>query len=165
MSLKPEPEYKEPEMKSKILNIFITLLAMAAISSCSKEMPGKADHVNTNGDGLRSITITGAVTDAQSGKPLEDITIHFKAYPQDTPDASPLIIDEVHTTSNGTYTVHASGLLYEPLLCVLTAQDVKDVYESKTNQVIISWSGMSYDKESGQFVVNDCTFQLNKKSE
>lgn len=149
-------------MKKKILNIFITLLAMAAISSCSKEMSDVPEYDMMGEDGLRSIIITGAVSDAQNGQPLEGITIHFKAYPQDTPDASPIIIDEVHTTSTGTYTINVTGQIYEPLLCVLTTQDPGNVYESRTNQVIVTWSGTSYDRTNGRFVVNDCTFQLTK---
>lgn len=152
-------------MKNKILNILMLLSAMTALLSCSKEMAGGIHGDAIGNPDIRSIIITGGVTDAESGQPLEDITIHFKAYPQDAPDASPVIIDEFHTTSSGTYTVHASGPIYESLLCVLTAQDANEVYESKTNQVIVSWSGMSYDKDAGQFVVNDCIFQLNKKSE
>lgn len=152
-------------MRKKILNIFMILLAAAVCSSCSVDMFDGLALDMSSGERLRSITITGAVTDAQSGKPLEDITIYFKAYPQDTPDARPIISTEVHTTSNGTYTIQESEPIDESLLCVLTTQDANGVYESKTNQVIVSWSGLSYDKTSGQFIVNDCSFQLNKKSE
>ena len=123
--------------------------------------PGHSGDMMGDKD-TRSIIITGAVTDASTGQPLEDITIHFKAYPQDIPDASPIFTDEVHSTSSGTFTIHASGNIYESLLCVLTAQDAGNIYESKTNQVIVTWSGPSFDRNSGTFVVNDCTFQLKK---
>ena len=84
---------------------------------------------------------------------------------QNAPGTSPLIIDEVHTTSKGTYTINVSGVINEPLLCILTAEDVTDAYEGKSNQVNISWRGTSFDRETGTFVVNDCSFQLSKKSE
>lgn len=138
------------------------LSATIAFFACSAEMRAPQQDGIIAPDGLRSIVITGVVTDASSSQPLEDITIHFKAYPQGSPDASPLITDEVHTTSSGTFTIHASGEFHESLLCVLTAHDASDVYESKTNQVIVTWSGMSYDKDTGRFVVNDCSFQLQK---
>lgn len=138
------------------------LSATTALSSCSKDMFDASDRDLMVEEGLRSVVITGAVTDAKTGQPLEDITIHFKAYPKNNLEASPLIIDEVHTTSNGTYTINAAGKISEPLLCVLTAKDAQGIYDAKTNQVIVSWSGMSYDKKYGRFVVNDCTFQLTK---
>ena len=150
-------------MRTRIAHILILLLAATVAVSCSKadmaieDMAGKPR--------VRSILITGAVMDAQSGQALENITIHLRAYPQDSPDASPIIIDEVHTNSNGEYTVQIYGDFHEPLLCTLSTQDSKDTYETKTNQVIISWSGTSFDKSSGTFVINDCSFQLNKKSE
>ena len=150
-------------MRTKIAHILILLLAATVAVSCSKADMAIEDMAGN--PRVRSILITGAVMDAQTGQALEDITIHFRAYPQEHPDADPIIIDEVHTTSNGTYTIQAYGEIYEPLLCVLTTQDNKEIYESKTNQVIISWNGISYDKTNGQFVVNDCTFQLSKKSE
>lgn len=150
-------------MRTKIAHILILLLAATVAVSCSKADMAIEDMAGN--PRVRSILITGAVMDAQSGQALEDITIHFRAYPQEHPDADPIIIDEVHTTSNGTYTIQAYGEIYEPLLCVLTTQDNKEIYESKTNQVIISWSGTSFDKSSGTFVINDCSFQLSKKSE
>jgi hypothetical protein len=114
---------------------------------------------------IRSVIITGVVTDAQNGQVLEDITIHFDAYPQNAPDTSPLLIDEVHTTSRGTYTIKVSGVIHKPLICILTAEDDTNAYESKSNQVNITWRGTSFDRKTGTFVVNDCSFQLNKKSE
>ena len=152
-------------MKKDFLNILTMLLTMAAFFSCSKEMPGGFHEDAMGNPDIRSVIITGVVTDAQNGQVLEDITIHFDAYPQNAPGTSPLIIDEVHTTSKGTYTINVSGVINEPLLCILTAEDVTDAYEGKSNQVNISWRGTSFDRKTGTFVVNDCSFQLNKKSE
>ena len=150
----------KPEMKKDFLNILTMLLTMAAFLSCSKEMPGGIHEDAMGNPAIRSVIITGAVTDAQSGQVLEDITIHFEAYSQNAPGTSPLIIDEVHTTSKGTYTINVSGVINEPLLCILTAEDGTDAYEGKSN-----WRGTSFDRKTGTFVVNDCSFQLNKKSE
>lgn len=150
-------------MRTRIVHILTLLLAAAAALSCSKADMSIEDMAGN--PRVKSIVITGIVTDAQSGQPLENITIHFKAYPKDYPDAAPIIIDEVHTNSNGAYTIQTGVEIYEPLLCTLSAQDSKDIYESKTNQVIVSWSGTSFDNSSGTFVVNDCSFQLSKKQE
>jgi hypothetical protein len=148
-------------MMKNLSYILTLLLAATAVLSCSKADIAIEDVVENTGE--RSIIITGAVTDAQNGQALEDITIHFKAYPQDSPDASPIIIDEVHTNSKGEYTIQIYGDFHEPLLCTLSTQDSKDTYETKTNQVIISWNGTSFDKNSGTFVINDCSFQLSKR--
>jgi regulator of protease activity HflC (stomatin/prohibitin superfamily) len=67
-----------------------------------------------------------------------------------------------NTNKNGIFTIDVSGEIHESLLCTLTAADTEHVYESKTNQVIITWSGTSYDKSSGKFVVNDCSFQMTR---
>jgi hypothetical protein len=149
-------------MKKNILNIMMMLLTMAAFLSCSKEMPGGIHGDTMENLDIRSIIITGAVTDAHNGQVLEDITIHFEAYHQNATDASPLIIDQVHTTSLGTYTINVSGDFNEPVLCILRSHDTRNIYASKTNHVNISWGGTSYDRKTGTFVVNDCNFQLNR---
>mgnify|MGYP003457266671 FL=1 len=147
-------------MRTRIAHILILLLAATVAVSCSKADMAIEDMAGN--PGVKSIVITGIVTEAQNGQPLENITIHFKAYPKDSPDAAPIIIDEVHTNSNGAYTIQTGVEIYYPLLCTLSAEDSKDIYESKTNQVIVTWSGPSFDRNSGTFVVNDCTFQLKK---
>jgi putative lipoprotein (rSAM/lipoprotein system) len=148
-------------MRTRIAHILTLLLAAAAALSCSKADMSIEDMAGN--PRVKSIVITGIVTDAQNGQPLENITIHFKAYPKDSPDAAPIIIDEVHTNSKGEYTIQIYGDFHEPLLCTLSTQDSKDTYETKTNQVIISWNGTSFDKNSGTFVINDCSFQLSKR--
>ena len=50
-----------------------------------------------------------------------------------------------------------------PLLCIVTAEDMKGIYESQTQQVLISWKNMSFDEIANMFVVNNCNFQLSKK--
>lgn len=149
-------------MKHRIINILMALSAMTALVSCSTGMDKEPSHDMSESSDSRSIIITGAVTDAHDAYPLEDITIHFQAYPQDAPDASPIMTDEVYTTSNGTFTIHENVETYKSLLCVLTASDPDNIYASQTKQVIVTWGGTSYDKKSGTFVVNDCIFHLNK---
>ena len=96
------------------------------------------------------------------GNPLEDITINFKAYPQDDADASPISSETVYTNSKGTYSIHADGDARQ-LLCTITAEDKSGTYEIQTKQVIVTWKGSSYDAETNMFIVNDCNFQLSRK--
>lgn len=149
-------------MKNKILNIFMILLAATTLSSCSVDLADIAFDGLMDGNKIKSVVITGIVTDAQNGEPLKDIRIYFQAYPQNTPDAPSVMTSEVYTNKNGIFTIDVSGEIHESLLCTLTATDTEHVYESKTNQVIITWSGTSYDKSSGKFVVNDCSFQMTR---
>ena len=109
----------------------------------------------------RSILVTGSVSD-MDGKALEDITITLKAYPQDDAGASPVTSETTYSSNKGTYSIRAKGSDMQ-LICLITAEDMNGVYESLTQQVIISWKGMAFDEYSNMFIVNDCNFQLNKK--
>lgn len=148
-----------PEMKKIILYISTLLLASAGLWSCSAEMMSDEDMAATAD---RCIFITGIVTDMDSGNKLEDIEIEFKAYPQNNAEtAPPVAVDQVYTNSEGIFTIICNGY-HEPLLCVLVAKDAESLYESQTKQIMVTWSGPSYDHDSNMFVVNDCTFQLKK---
>ena len=105
--------------------------------------------------------VSGSVSDV-SGNALEDITITLKAYPQDDTAAAPLTSETTYTSNKGTYSIRTIGAA-EPLLCIITAEDMNGIYENQTQQVLISWKGMSFDEASNMFVVNDCNFQLSKK--
>ncbi len=135
----------------------VTLLSVTtAVLSCSVDMYDAEVPYQE-----RTMLVTGSVSDT-SGNPLEDITITLKAYPQDDAAASPLTTETAYTNNKGTYSIHTKG--YEtPLLCIITAEDMAGTYESKTQQVLISWKGLSFDEASNTFVVNDCNFNLNRK--
>lgn len=135
----------------------VTLLSVTtAVLSCSVDMYDAEVPYQE-----RTMLVTGSVSDT-SGNPLEDITITLKAYPQDDAAASPLTTETAYTNNKGTYSIHAKG--YEtPLLCIITAEDMAGTYESKTQKVLISWKGLSFDEASNTFVVNDCNFNLNRK--
>ena len=72
------------------------------------------------------------------------------------------VIPVVELKWEGTYSIRTKGA-DDPLLCIITAEDMSGIYENQTQQVLISWKGMSFDEESNMFVVNDCNFQLSKK--
>lgn len=145
-------------MKSLIKNIFSILLAAAVVSSCFKS-DVSADMMGTP-EGNR-IIISGIVTD-NSGKVLEDIKIDFQAYPQDRLTAAPLATSETYTTSEGLFVIQVAGFDGTPLHCKLTASDPQEYYQKRETNVIVSWSGLSYDSYNSTFVVNDCSFQLTR---
>lgn len=131
------------------------LSAATAVLSCSAEMNDEILFTE------RTILVTGSVSDI-SGNALEDITITLKAYPQDDAAAAPVASETAYTSNKGTYSIRAKGA-DEPLLCIVTAEDINGIYKNQTQQLLISWKGMSFDEASNMFVVNDCNFQLSKK--
>ena len=143
------------------ITYIVALLSVAtAVLSCSAEAM-KQDPEALNPYIERTILVTGSVSDLY-GNALEDITITLKAYPQDDAAASPTTSMITYTSNKGTYSIRAKGSDME-LMCMITAEDAKGAYESQTQQVMISWKGMSFDETSNTFVVNDCNFQLSRK--
>ena len=147
-------------MKKLITYVLMALLNTAALSSCSVEM-FDPDGDSIGDAGHREMVITGLVTDLEGDKVLEDITIRFDAYLQANP-GRPVITDEVHTGNQGMFTIQASYADSGNLMCILTAEDPKGIYQSLSKQIIITWTGTSYDKKLQMYVVNDCNFQLRK---
>lgn len=148
-------------MKKLIIYILLSLLGTTVLSSCNAEVFDSEGDITGIGN-WNKVVVTGTVSDANSGSALEDITIHFKAYPQAHPDAAPVVTDEVHTGNNGAFTIMTPTIAPYKLLCTLTATDPKGQYESHTKQIIITWQGTSYDKDLQMYVVNNCNFQLKK---
>ena len=148
-------------MKKLMTYFLLALLGTTVLSSCSMGVFDAEPGIIGDGES-REVIITGLITDAESSKALEDITVYFKAYPQDKPDAGPVMTDEVHTGNNGTFTIQAPTGDPGNLLCTLTADDPTGIYQSHTKQIIITWKGTSFDKELQKYVVNDCNFQLRK---
>ena len=148
----------------KRIRIFIcyiaALLSVAtAVLSCSVEaMPEDSEGAYYMD---RTILVTGSVSD-MNGNAVEDITITLKAYPQNDVSAPPVASETTYTSNKGTYSIHAKGSQMQ-LLCTITAEDMNGMYESQTQQVIVSWKGMAFDETSNMFIVNNCNFQLNKK--
>lgn len=135
----------------------VALLSVAtAVLSCSEGMYETEIPYSE-----RTMLVSGSVSD-MSGNALEDITIKLKAYPQDNAEADPVTSETTYTSNKGTYSIHAKGAEM-PLLCIVTAEDMKGIYESQTQQVLISWKNMSFDEIANMFVVNNCNFQLSKK--
>lgn len=149
----------------RTIRIFITYIAAllsvaTAVLSCSIEP--NVDIVDMESTAPRkSILITGSVFN-MDGQSLEDIAITFKAYPKDDVNAAPISTETAYSNSKGTFSIMAEGANME-LLCVVTAEDPNCIYESQTQQIFVSWKGVSYDQTSNQYIKNDCNFVLSKK--
>lgn len=109
----------------------------------------------------KSILITGSVY-SQEGQPLEDITITFKAYPQADVKADPISTETAYSNSKGTFSLQADGADMD-LFCILTAEDPDGIYEVQTKEIYVSWKGVSFDEMTNTYIVNDCSFILNRK--
>ena len=146
-------------IRTFICYIAALLSLMTAVLSCSVEAMLQDSEGAKYVD--RSILLTGSVSD-MSGNALEDITITLKAFTKDDASAAPVTSETTYTSNKGTYSIHAKGSQMQ-LLCTITAEDMNGMYESQTQQVIVSWKGMAFDETSNMFIVNDCNFQLNRK--
>lgn len=109
----------------------------------------------------RSILITGSVSN-QDGQALEDIAITFKSYPQDDVTAAPISTETAYSNSKGTFSLQADGADID-LFCIVTAEDPGGIYESQNQQIFVSWKGVSFDEMTNTYIVNDCSFVLNRK--
>lgn len=138
-------------------NIIFLLSAVTAFVSCSEAFI-VMDKVD---DAEGRIIITGTISELGSAQPLKDIRVVFQAYDAEAASLSLVCKDEVYSGNDGVYAIEA----YAPggrLRCVLTAEDMNGKYKSQTQEIIVTWSGPSYDRHSNSFVVNDCNFQLSK---
>lgn len=149
----------------RTIRIFITYIAAllsvaTAVLSCSIEP--NVDIVDMESAAPRkSILITGSVFN-MDGQSLEDIAITFKAYPKDDVNAAPISTETAYSNSKGTFSIMAEGADME-LLCIVTAEDPDGIYESQNQQIFVSWKGVSFDETANQYIVNDCSFVLNRK--
>ena len=109
----------------------------------------------------KMISITGAVC-SQDGQVLEDIAITFRSYLQNDMDAALITTKTVYSNSKGEFSILAEGADTD-LFCNLTAEDPSGLYESQTRKILVSWEGVSFDRLSNTYVVNDCNFVLNRK--
>ena len=109
----------------------------------------------------KMISITGAVC-SQDGQVLEDIAITFRSYLQNDMDAALITTETVYSNSKGEFSILAAGADTD-LFCILTAEDPSGLYESQTRKILVSWEGVSFDRSSNTYVVNDCSFVLDRK--
>lgn len=149
----------------RTIRTFITYIAAllsvaTAVLSCStgvfESMPDMDGALPE-----KSILITGMVVN-NKGEALEDITITFKAYPEDDVNAAPISTETAYSNSKGTFSIMADGAEMD-LICIVNAEDPDGIYESQSQQIFVSWKGVSFDASNNQYIVNDCSFVLNRK--
>ena len=145
--------------RTYIFSIAALLSVATAVLSCSV---GVFDAMPDMDGALpeKMISITGAVC-SHDGQLLEDVAITFKSYLQNDMDAAPITTETVYSNSKGEFSILAEGADID--LCILTAEDPSGLYESQTIQILVSWEGVSFDRLSNTYVVNDCNFVLNGK--
>lgn len=107
----------------------------------------------------KGLLITGLVSDKNSGKALEDITITFWAFYQNDVDGPAIMTEVVHTDSKGIYTIFVEAT-DKPLFCILTAEDKEHRHRRQTQQIFINWNDLSFDEERNTFVINSCNFEI-----
>lgn len=146
--------------RTYISYIAALLSAATAVLSCSV---GVYDAMPDMEGALpeKMISITGAVC-SQDGQVLEDIAITFRSYLQNDMDAALITTKTVYSNSKGEFSILAEGADTD-LFCNLTAEDPSGLYESQTRKILVSWEGVSFDRLSNTYVVNDCNFVLNRK--
>jgi hypothetical protein len=142
-------------MRHIILNIVILLLASTAVLSCSTGMPGTLDP------DARTLVISGVTTDSSTDEPLEDVKITLQATEVRKGVIKSKRTVTAYTDNRGSYNITAEGFR-NTVTCSISAEDMKGNYQGGTQEINISWSGPSYEKETGTFYVNDCNFYLGK---
>ena len=66
-----------------------------------------------------------------------------------------------YTDSRGTFNLKAEEI-GAAVKCILTTEHPE--YSGIEKEIIINWTGTSYDAESRTFYVNDCDFHLERNS-
>ena len=145
--------------RTYIFSIAALLSVATAVLSCSVGVFDAMPDIE-GASPEKMISITGAVC-SHDGQLLEDVAITFKSYLQNDMDAAPITTETVYSNSKGEFSILAEGADID--LCILTAEDPSGLYESQTIQILVSWEGVSFDRLSNTYVVNDCNFVLTGK--
>lgn len=107
-----------------------------------------------------TIVITGTVSDIDSRQHIEGAKIIFKAKKAKTNNEITSAAQNVYTDSKGTFRIESSGYSY-PVICSITTEH--EDYAAETKEIVVNWSGISYDETEGSFFVNECDFLLRLK--
>ena len=118
---------------------------------CTKE-----DVSMLTGEG--SVIISGIISDYDTGAPLKDIPVTYKAF-----SLRGRMIDTktAYTSDEGIYTIEAEGYTTE-INCLLTASESTGTYSESQIELNIDWNGTSFNQDEMSFIVNNCNFYLKK---
>ncbi len=139
-------------MMKYITNILILLLASTAVLSCSMAY----DMMDQEGEVGYALEISGKVSDAGTGSPIEEIRITVNAMRNGKEVAE----QHTYTDNQGNFMI----LLNEagrPSTVVLTADDINGRYVSVRQELMIPWDS-SHNIKDGIFYINNCNFHLSK---
>jgi len=140
----------------KLLNIMtIWLLSIAAFCSCSDS--STHDYSNPSD---KDVIINGTVSEISTRQPIEGVKIAFMAYSSYGRTDGPVLSLNAYTDSRGTFNLKAEEI-GAAVKCILTTEHPE--YSGIEKEIIINWTGTSYDAESRTFYVNDCDFHLQRK--
>lgn len=148
-------------MTRSIANILIVILSAIAFTACDQIFLDNDDKVL---EGEYRLVMSGLVSEADSSKPISGIRITFSAFKENGISVLPLMTKTVYTDGNGIYNLEAEGFS-EAIKCTITAEATRQndaVYEKMSHDIVVTWSGDSFDKERSTFFVNNCNFQMIK---
>ena len=142
-------------MLKNVFNIFILLLFSTAVLSCSE---GPISEFQPSEEELE-IVISGAVSDIQTGKPLEEVKITLHAAEFGGNDNVNLVSKTTYTDNTGKYSVSAQGFTYITT-CLVTAEDPNGVYVDSSQEIMVTWTAPNM--HGNTFFVNDINFYLER---
>lgn len=148
----------ETGMKKALVYILSAVLLTAFSASCSTGLEPVGDLENTG----YTIVISGTAADITTTEPLENVKITFYAAEVTEYGEGALVDRTVYTDNRGRFELTEGGF-QQKILCRITAEDQTGTYESSTQEMIVSWSGPSFNSETGSFYANDVNFYLKKE--
>lgn len=145
-------------MKKALVYILSAVLLTAFSASCSTGLEPVEDLETTG----YTIVISGTAADINTTEPLENVKITlYAAEISDMGDVS-LVNKSVYTDNRGKFQLTEDGF-DKMISCKITAEDQTSTYASSTQEMIVTWSGPSFNPETGTFYVNDVNFYLRKE--
>ena len=75
-----------------------------------------------------------------------------------------LVSRTVYTDNRGRFELTEGGF-QQKITCRVTAEDQSGVYESATQEMVVSWNGTSYNSQTRTSYVNDVNFYLKKENQ
>lgn len=145
-------------MKKVVIYILSAVLLTAFTASCSTGLEPVEDLANTG----YTIVIAGTAADITTTEPLENVKITFHATEVVESGEGMVESKSVYTDNRGRFTLEMGGFV-RMISCIVTAEDQSGTYASATQEMKISWSGPSFNQETGTFYVNNLDFYLKKE--
>lgn len=148
-------------MIRNIAKILIVTLSAIALTACAQMFLDDEDKAL---EGEYKLVMSGIVSEAGSSKPISGIKITFSAFKENSVSVLPLMTKTVYTDGKGIYNLEAEGFS-EAIKCIITAEATRQNdadYEKLSQDIVVTWSGDSFDEENSTFFVNNCNFQMIK---